>query len=108
MPEHASAQLREEGGRSVLQFERVLGHAPERVWDALTAAAELAAWHPTPFELEARVGGHDHLPPLSRHALDASGSVLAYEPPRRLAYTWGEAGLRTWAPPGACLPAGAS
>ena len=94
MPERATAQLREQGGRMVLQFERVLGHEPERVWDALTVAGELAAWHPSPFELEPRVGGTVTFIPSPGIPSMPPGSVLAYEPPRRLAYTWGEDELR--------------
>src|SRR5918912_732649 len=51
MPD-ADAVLEDDQGRSVLRFERVLRHAPERVWQALTEPGELGNWHPTPYELE--------------------------------------------------------
>jgi uncharacterized protein YndB with AHSA1/START domain len=64
------------------------------VWEALTAAGDLAAWHPTPFELEPRVGGTVTFLQSPGAPSMPPGSVLAYEPPRRLAYTWGEDELR--------------
>lgn len=73
-------------GRPALRFERTLKAAPDRVWTALTEADEHTAWHPSPFELEAEVGGTvryraDHLD---------DGTVLALDPGTRLAYTWGD------------------
>jgi uncharacterized protein YndB with AHSA1/START domain len=91
---HAAAILTDENNRAVLRFERRLPHSAERVWRALTDSGELAAWHPTPFELEPRTGGSVRFrgdlggPPMP------AGVVLAYEPPRELAYTWGEDQLR--------------
>jgi len=46
------AVLSGEQGRSVLRFERLLAHPPERVWRALIEPGELAHWHPSPFELD--------------------------------------------------------
>jgi uncharacterized protein YndB with AHSA1/START domain/DNA-binding transcriptional ArsR family regulator len=89
MPE-ADAVLQDDRGRSVLRFERSLPYPPDRVWRALTESDELAAWHPSPFELEPRVGGlisyvkGDNWPEIP------DGEVTEYEPPRLLAYTWGE------------------
>lgn len=77
-------------GRPALRFERVLAHPPERVWSALVEHEQMRDWHPTPLELEPRLGGR------VRHRHDADspampdGEVLAYEPPRLLAYSWGE------------------
>jgi uncharacterized protein YndB with AHSA1/START domain len=91
---HATAILTDENNRAVLRFERRLPHSPERVWRALTETTELAAWHPTPFELDHVVGGSVRFrtelggPPMP------VGELLAYEPPHELAYTWGEDELR--------------
>jgi len=94
VPERATARLEQDGGRSRLRFERVLGHPPQRVWEALTAAADLAAWHPTPFELEPRVGGAVTFAATPGAPAMPPGAVLEYDPPRRLAYTWGDDELR--------------
>jgi uncharacterized protein YndB with AHSA1/START domain len=82
--EHAVLLQRE--GKAVLRFERRLRHSPERVWAALTERGELDGWHPTPFELrgEEIVYPGEHDPPMR------PGRVLACEPPRLLAHTWGE------------------
>jgi uncharacterized protein YndB with AHSA1/START domain len=94
VPERTIARLLEDRGRALLLFERVLAHTPQRVWDALTAPGDLAHWHPTPFELEPRVGGTVTFLPTPDAPSMAPGSVLDYEPPRRLAYTWGDDELR--------------
>jgi len=84
----ADAVLQQRDGRTVLRFERVLRHAPERVWRALTEQGELERWHPTPFALDAagarvRFGGEM-----------GDGRLVEHDPPRTLAYAWGEDELR--------------
>src|ERR1700753_770787 len=89
----ADATLEDREGRTVLRFERSLGHPPERVWAALTEVDDLRHWHPSPFELERRTGGAvRYLPPEGTAFGD--GTVIAYEPPRLLAYSWGDDELR--------------
>jgi predicted 3-demethylubiquinone-9 3-methyltransferase (glyoxalase superfamily)/uncharacterized protein YndB with AHSA1/START domain len=93
MPVAPDAILQDHAGRTVLRFERSLRQPPERVWTALTALDGLRSWHPSPFELEPRVGGAvRYLPPDG--AAFGDGEVTAYEPPRALAYTWGDDHLR--------------
>src|SRR3954470_7387413 len=78
-----------------LRFERRLAHPVEKVWRAVSEPAELAGWFPCAVELdELRVGAtlrftfpDDIAPPMD-------GAVTALEPPRLLAFTWGEAELR--------------
>ncbi|HEY4809553.1 MAG TPA: SRPBCC family protein [Solirubrobacteraceae bacterium] len=97
MPRDGHAILEDHEGRNALRFERTLLHTPERVWRALTSSDELSHWHPTPFELDAS-------PPIPGCAVRfitaeggpeiPAGELLQYEPPRALAYTWGEDELR--------------
>jgi uncharacterized protein YndB with AHSA1/START domain len=92
MPKAADAAIGEEQGRTTLRFERVLAHPPERVFSALTARPDLDAWHPMPFEIEPKAGGAVR---YAEHGLEfADGEVVEYDPPSRLAYTWGEDLLR--------------
>jgi uncharacterized protein YndB with AHSA1/START domain len=94
MPETTYAVLQDHAGRSVLRFERILAHPPERVWQALSDRDELSAWHPTPFALEPTLGGViSYVAARGAPAMPA-GEVTAYEPPRLLAHTWGEDSLR--------------
>lgn len=88
------ATLEEVDGRPALRFERLLRHAPERVWRALTEPAEQFAWHPTPARFEPRVGGRVEFEPGGRVADMPAGEVTAYEPPRLLGYTWLREGAR--------------
>ena len=93
MPATADAILEDHEGRTSLRFDRRLGHPPERVWAALTEVDDLRHWHPSPFELERRAGGAVHFLPPEGNAF-GQGRVIAYEPPRLLAYSWGEDELR--------------
>jgi uncharacterized protein YndB with AHSA1/START domain len=87
------AVLLERDGRSVLRFERLLGHPRERVWRALTEREELEAWHPTPFLLEPSAGGTITFLPSQVPEM-GSGRVLECEEPSLLVHTWGEDELR--------------
>jgi uncharacterized protein YndB with AHSA1/START domain len=88
------ATFSEQEGRAALHFERTLSHPPERVWDAITTHEELLDWHPTPFDLEPRVGGAVRFRPTAGSPEMPGGRVLAYEAPHRLVYTWGDDELR--------------
>jgi len=94
MSETTHVTLRDEEGRTTLRFERILAHPPERVWRALTEEAELAGWHPTPFELEPVVGATISFRPPASVPDWPAGTVIACEPPRLLVHTWGEDTLR--------------
>jgi uncharacterized protein YndB with AHSA1/START domain len=75
-------------GRPAVRFQRTIPHSQQRLWRAITDPDELAHWFPSRVELEPRAGGRvaftgdPNLPP-------SSGTVLVYDPPRQLAYTWG-------------------
>ena len=89
----ADAILEDHEGRTVLRFERRLRHPPERVWAALTELDDLRHWHPSPFELDRRAGGTVHFL-LPDGAAFGDGRVIAFQPRRLLAYSWGEDELR--------------
>jgi uncharacterized protein YndB with AHSA1/START domain len=80
--------------RPALRFERRLNHPVEKVWRAITEPERLKAWFPSavsgPVEAGAELTftfeGHD-VPPMH-------GTVTEHEPPRRLAFYWGDDHLR--------------
>jgi uncharacterized protein YndB with AHSA1/START domain len=63
-----------------------LGAPPQRVWDALTRAEELAAWFGAEVSLEPRPGGRA----VFRFAdgRERAASVEEALPPRRLSFRW--------------------
>ena len=90
-----------------LRFERRLPYPPEKVWRALTEPEQLRQWFPTDIEGERRQGAKirfvfrddaptaAELPELLEHdPVDLDGEFTEFEPPRLLAYTWGEEDLR--------------
>jgi uncharacterized protein YndB with AHSA1/START domain len=75
-------------GRPTVRIERRYPHAIEKVWRAVTMPEHLRQWFPTTVELELRVGA-----PIRFGALDGVGTdgiVEAVEPPRLLAFAWGD------------------
>jgi uncharacterized protein YndB with AHSA1/START domain len=68
-------------GRPALRFTRRLPHSPKRVWRAVTSYDDLAAWFVVPMEFT-HAGQRFE-------AMEESGEVLRYEPPRLLAFEWG-------------------
>ena len=81
-------------GRPALRFERRFAHPVQDVWHAISDTDALRHWFPTGVAGEIRAGGHltfsfeEHdLPPME-------GDVTAFDPPRRLAFDWGEDHLR--------------
>lgn len=82
----------EHDGRPAVRFERTYPHPVERVWNAITTTDGLAAWFPSTVTMEPHAGGRIWFggdPNLD----DSTGTVLAYDPPRHLAYSWGEDSL---------------
>ncbi|HEY0812780.1 MAG TPA: SRPBCC domain-containing protein [Pseudonocardia sp.] len=78
----------EHEGRPAVRFVRRYPHPAQRVWAAVSEPGELASWFPSHVEVEPKAGGRitfsgdPNMPP-------SAGTVLAYDPPRRLAFTWG-------------------
>ncbi len=80
--------LERAGGRWRLRFERVLAHAPEKVWRALTEEEHLKAWFPTTIEGELRPGAALRFADRAA-GWSTTGEVIACEAPRVLEFTWG-------------------
>jgi uncharacterized protein YndB with AHSA1/START domain len=78
----------EQDGRPAVRFERTFPHPVERVWAAITEPGELVRWFPSAVELEPRAGGSVRFSG-DPYAEGSSGVVLAWEPPHRLAFSWG-------------------
>ena len=75
------------GGREARE-DVWLDASPERVWRALTDAEELERWFPLEARVEPGEGGEIYMSWGNEFA--GSSRILAWEPPRRLATTWGE------------------
>lgn len=73
--------LEEIDGHPALRFRRRLRHPVERVWRAVTERDELAAWFVAPVGFTG-VGQRFE-------AMEQSGEVLRFEPPRALEFEWG-------------------
>ncbi|MCF6522142.1 SRPBCC family protein [Streptomyces sp. JJ36] len=78
----------EHDGRPAVRFERTYPHPVERVWAAVSEPEGLAHWFPSTVSLEPRAGGtiafsgDPHMEPTT-------GTVLRYDPPHALSFTWG-------------------
>lgn len=72
-----------------MRFERTYPHSVERVWAAVTDADELGCWFPSAARIEPRVGGTVTFSG-DPNVADSVGTVLVFEPPRRVAFTWGD------------------
>jgi uncharacterized protein YndB with AHSA1/START domain len=79
----------EHEGRPAVRFVRRYPHSPERVWAAVSEPVGLEHWFPSRVELQARVGGRITFRDDPNLPAQTSGTVLVYDPPKRLAFTWG-------------------
>jgi uncharacterized protein YndB with AHSA1/START domain len=79
----------EHDGRPAVRFERTYPHPVERVWRAISEPAEVVRWFPTSVELEPREGGSIAFAD-DPYAPAATGTILVWDPPRRLSFTWYE------------------
>jgi uncharacterized protein YndB with AHSA1/START domain len=106
MAGNGTLEIRDDGKYS-LRFERELTHPPDRVWRALTEPDQLRHWFPTDIEGERKLGARIRfvfredapsaadMPELLEHdPVDLDGQFIEFDPPRLLAYTWGEETLR--------------
>jgi uncharacterized protein YndB with AHSA1/START domain len=77
-----------EGEKATLTFERLLGHSPEHVWEAISTPEGLADWLLcVEAKIEGRAGGTIEL--VSGPArYRSTGKILRWDPPRLLEYEW--------------------
>lgn len=78
-------------GRPAVRFQRSYNHPVERLWAAITDPDELPHWFPSKVAMKPEVGGAIE---FTGDGPPSSGTILAYEPPTQLAYSWGENELR--------------
>jgi uncharacterized protein YndB with AHSA1/START domain len=82
-------------GRPALRFERRIAHPVPAVWTAISDPAELAQWFPSTVAGELRVSGRLAFTfPEHADVPDMEGDVTDFDPPRVLAFHWGEDHLR--------------
>jgi uncharacterized protein YndB with AHSA1/START domain len=79
----------EHDGRPAVRFQRTYDHSIARVWAAVTEPDDLKHWFPSAVRLEQRTGG-EVIFSGDPYTDDRTGTVLAFEPPRYLAFTWGD------------------
>jgi uncharacterized protein YndB with AHSA1/START domain len=70
-------------------LERMVNATPEAVWRTLTDPAELAQWL-APASIGPSLGGEVSIEFAADETV--TGAVTTWDPPSRLAYTWGIAG----------------
>ncbi|MFQ3558472.1 SRPBCC family protein [Streptomyces gramineus] len=80
-------------GRPAVRFTRTYDRPAARVWRFVTDPDESARWFPSRLEVEPRDGGTVRFSGDPRQA-DDTGTVLAADEPRHLAFTWGGDELR--------------
>jgi uncharacterized protein YndB with AHSA1/START domain len=92
------ATLHHEGERHTIRFERTLGHAPAKVWRALTENAELAHWFPAEMHGDREAGARLRFVfPAEPGEVPADGGdegvtnggeMHVFDPPSTLESTW--------------------
>jgi uncharacterized protein YndB with AHSA1/START domain len=87
----SEATLVTTGTRPVLRFERHLDQPVDSVWRAVTDPEEMQSWFPTRIVITEWKVGAELTHHFDEHAIDPlPGTVLEWDPPRRVRFTWGE------------------
>jgi uncharacterized protein YndB with AHSA1/START domain len=87
----SEATLLTTGTRPVLRFERHLPLRVETVWRAVTDPDEMRVWFPTRIEIDEWKVGASMVHHFDEHDIDPlPGTVLEWDPPRRVSFTWSE------------------
>jgi uncharacterized protein YndB with AHSA1/START domain len=81
-------EVHTEGQYSTIVLKRVLHHAPELVWDAITDPEELKGWLMcSSAKIDGRTGGNiEMVSGLAQY--HSKGRILAWDPPHVLEYEW--------------------
>jgi uncharacterized protein YndB with AHSA1/START domain len=87
--QHMDGRLEQSEGRWQLRFTRRLGHAPERVWRALTEPEHLAAWFPADIQGERVAGAPLRFVHRDGNGPTVEGEMIIYDPPSVLEFRWG-------------------
>jgi uncharacterized protein YndB with AHSA1/START domain len=75
--------------RPAVRFEREYAHPIRRVWQAVADPSQARQWFPSTLEFEPEVGGFVRFTD-DPHTVDSDGVVLEYDPPRVVAFSWGD------------------
>ena len=86
--------LTTDGDRTTLRMERTLRHPQAKVWRAITEPEHVNQWFPFHVELDLVAGAAMRFVEPSGRAPDMEGTVTEVDPPRLLAFTWGDDALR--------------
>lgn len=89
-----NATLHTADGRTVLVMERHFAHPVAAVWDAITDPDQLSEWFPSDVRGTWRVGAALEFPWRNGEMTALAGEVVEFDPPRVLAFTWGDDTLR--------------
>jgi uncharacterized protein YndB with AHSA1/START domain len=81
-------------GRPALRFERRLGHPVDAVWRAITEPDRLKQWFPSTVSGRFLPGERLRFGFEQHDVADMDGEVTEADPPRRLAFYWGDDHLR--------------
>jgi uncharacterized protein YndB with AHSA1/START domain len=87
----SEATLLTTDNRPVLRFERHLPLPVETVWRAVTDTDEMRSWFPTRIEIDEWKVGASLVHHFDDHDIGPlSGTVLEWDPPRRVSFTWSD------------------
>ncbi len=78
-------QVKVEGQRASITFERRLDYPPEEVWEAITDPEELSKWYMSEVRIERKLGGTVYFSSGGRHV---TGSILVWDPPHVFEHEW--------------------
>ena len=81
-------------GRPALRFERSFKHPVERVWRAVSDPEEMHRWFPATVTLDLRPGGAMSFEFDDPDAPTTTREITELDPPRLLAFSWGDDLLR--------------